>query len=54
MHRAPSAVRSDSVRHPIGFRPPPDQIAFATRSDCVRCTMVKVLKKADVLAAKRS
>ena len=25
-----------SVRRPIGFRPPPNQIAFATRSDSVR------------------
>ena len=25
-----------SVRHPIGFRPPSDQIPFATRSDSVR------------------
>ena len=25
-----------SVRHPIRLRPPPDQIAFATQSDCVR------------------
>ena len=32
----PSAVQSDSVRHPIRFRPPPDQIPFATRSDSVR------------------
>ena len=29
LHRAPSA-------RPIGFRPPPGQIAFAARSDCVR------------------
>ena len=25
-----------SVRRPIGFRPPPDQIPFAVQSDCVR------------------
>ena len=31
----PSAARSDSVRRPIGFRPPPDQIPFAVRSDSV-------------------
>ena len=31
-----SAVRSDSVRRPIGFRPPSDQIPFAIRSDSVR------------------
>ena len=30
------AVRSDSVRRPIGFRPPPDQIPSAVRSDSVR------------------
>ena len=35
----PSAAQSDCVRHPIGFRPPSDQIPFATRSDCVHCTM---------------
>ena len=32
----PSAAQSDSVRHPIRFRPPPDQIASAVRSDSVR------------------
>ena len=26
----------EGTRHPIRFRPPPDQIAFAVRSDCVR------------------
>ena len=30
---------SDSVRRPIGFRTPPDQIPYATRSDGIRCTM---------------
>ena len=35
----PSAVRSDSVRRPIGFRPPSDWIPFAVRSDSVRVTM---------------
>ena len=35
----PSAAQSDSVRHPIGFRSPPDQIPFAVRSDSVRVTM---------------
>ena len=34
-----SAVQSDSVRRPIGFRSPPDQIPFAVRSDSVRVTM---------------
>ena len=32
----PSAVQSDCVRRPIGFRPPPDQIPFAVQSDSVR------------------
>ena len=31
-----SAVQSDCVRRPIGFRPPPDQIPYAARSDSVR------------------
>ena len=31
LHRAPYAARSDSVRRPIGFRSPPDQIASAVR-----------------------
>jgi len=35
-HRCASAVQSDSVRHPIRFRPPPDQIPSATQSDSVR------------------
>ncbi len=30
---------SDSVRNPIRFRTPPNQIPYATRSDGVRCTM---------------
>ena len=34
-----SAVQSDSVRRPIGFRSPSDQIPFAVRSDSVRVTM---------------
>ena len=34
-----SAVLSDSVRRPIGFRSPSDQIPFAVRSDSVRVTM---------------
>ena len=29
----------DSVRRPISFRPPPDRIPFAVRSDSVRYTM---------------
>ena len=41
-HRAPSAVRSDSVRRPIRFRPPSDQIPFAVRSDSVRRPMISV------------
>ena len=35
-HRCASATRSDSVRHPIRFRPPSNQIPSATRSDSVR------------------
>ena len=35
-NQIPSAVRSVSVRRPIGFRPPSNQIASAVRSDCVR------------------
>ena len=31
---------SFTVRRPIGLRSPPNQIASATRSDCVRSTMV--------------
>ncbi len=34
-HRCASATRSDSVRNPIRFRPPPDQIPSATQSDSV-------------------
>ena len=34
--KAPFAVQSDSVRRPIGFRPPSDRIPFAARSDSVR------------------
>ena len=33
--RIPSAVRSDSVRRPIGFRPPSNQIASAARWQCL-------------------
>ena len=33
------AVQSDSVRRPIRFRPPSDQIPYAARSDSVRVTM---------------
>ena len=32
----PYAVRSDSVRRPIRFRPPSDRIPYAARSDSVR------------------
>ena len=38
-HRTPYAIRTDTVRRPIGFRSPSDQIAFAVRSDCVRSPM---------------
>ena len=34
-----SAVQSDSVRRPIRFRPPSNQIPYAARSDSVRVTM---------------
>ena len=34
-----SAVQSDSVRRPIGFRTPSNQIPYAVRSDSVRVTM---------------
>ena len=37
--RTASAVRLDSVRHPIGFRSPSDQIPFAVQSYSVRSTM---------------
>ena len=30
-NRIPFATQSDSVRRPIGFRPPPDRIPFAAR-----------------------
>ena len=33
------AVQSDSVRRPIGFRSPSNQIPYAARSDSVRVTM---------------
>ena len=32
-----SAVQSDSVRRPIGFRPPSNRIPFAVQLDSVRC-----------------
>ena len=35
-HRCASATQSDSVRRPIRFRPPPDQIPSAVQSDSVR------------------
>ena len=37
--RTASAVRLDSVRHPIRFRPPSDWIPSAVQSDSVRSTM---------------
>lgn len=30
-HRTPNAIRTDTVRRPIGLRPPSDQTAFARR-----------------------
>ena len=38
-HRSPNAIRTDTVRRPIRLRTPPDQIAFAVRSDGVRSPM---------------
>ena len=35
----PSAAQSDSVRRPIRFRSPSNQIPYAARSDSVRVTM---------------
>ena len=35
-HRCASATQSDSVRRPIRFRPPPNQIPSAIQSDSVR------------------
>ena len=32
-------LSSDFVRHPIRFRPPPNQIPYAARLDSVRCPM---------------
>ena len=34
--RIPYAARSDSIRRPIGFRPPSNQIPYAVRSDSIR------------------
>ena len=34
-----AAFLTVSVRRPIGFRTPPDQIPYAARSDSVRVTM---------------
>ena len=38
----------EGTRHPIGFRPPPDQIPSAVRSDCVRSPMTHPLQSNDV------
>ena len=37
-----SVLSSCSVRRPIGFRPPPDRIPSAVRSDSVRRPMISV------------
>lgn len=36
-----SAIQSVRVRRPIGLRSPPNQIASAAQSDCVRFAMAK-------------
>ncbi len=60
-HRIASATQSDSVRRPIGFHPPSNQIASAIRLDGVRCTMKNCRSKmckssisADFKGVKRS
>ena len=40
-HRSPYAVRSDSVRNPIGRRTQSDRAAYGIRSDGVRVTVTK-------------
>ena len=47
-------VQSDSVRRPIGFRSPSDQIPFAVRSDSVRVTMTfREVFTANIIQAER-
>ena len=42
---APSVYLSSfSVRRPIGLRTPSDRIAYAVRSDCVRCPTIESKK----------
>ena len=45
---------SDSVRRPIGFRPPPDQIPSATQSDSVRHPIRFRTPPNQILSAARS
>jgi len=40
-----SAIQSDSVRHPIGFRSPSDRISSAIQSDSVRHPVANAQKK---------
>ena len=48
------AVQSDSVRRPIGFRPPSNRIPFAVRSDSVRVTMTfREVFTANIIQAER-
>ena len=42
-----SAVQSDSVRRPIGFRTPSDWIPFAVQSDSVRRPVANAQKKTE-------
>ena len=42
-----SAVQSDSVRRPIGFRPPSNRIPSAIQSDCVRNPVANAQKKTE-------
>ena len=48
------AVQSDSVRRPIGFRSPSNQIPYAARSDSVRVTMTfREVFTANIIRAER-
>ena len=42
-----SAVQSDSVCRPIGFRPPSNRIPFAVQSDSVRRPVANAQKKTE-------
>ena len=48
------AARSDSVRRPIRFRTPPNQIPYAVQSDSVRVTMTfREVFTANIIRAER-